>query len=116
MEMVSADIFESDKQHYLVMVDWFSGYPWVHQLCPLHTDTIMSKMLRWFQEYGFPLSIRTNGGPQFRQEFEQFCKTHSISQELASLHNTQSNSHVEAAVQNIKYLLSKCGNFGKEFQ
>ncbi len=32
MEMVSADIFGSSKQHYLVMVDRFSGYPWVNQL------------------------------------------------------------------------------------
>ncbi len=69
MEMVSADIFEGGKQHYLVMVDWFSGYPWVHQLRCLHTDAITSKMLRWFQEYGFPLSIKTDDGPQFRQEF-----------------------------------------------
>ncbi len=84
MEMVLADIFESNKQHYLVMVDWLSDYPWVHQLRHLNTDAITSKILRWFQEYGFILSIRTDGGPQFRQEFEQFCKTHSISQELAA--------------------------------
>ncbi len=116
MEMVSADIFESSKQHYQVMVDQFSGYPWVHQLHHLHTDAITSKMLRWFQEYGFLLSIRTDGGPQFQQEFQEFCKMHSIVQELASPHNAQSNGHVKAAVKNMKYVLSKCGNFGKEFQ
>ena len=33
-----------------------------------------------------------------------------------SPHNAQSNGHAEAVVKNMKYLLSNCGNFGKEFQ
>ena len=41
---------------------------------------------------------------------------HSIIQELTSPHNAQGNGHAEMAVKNMKYLLSKCGNFGKEFQ
>ena len=41
---------------------------------------------------------------------------HSISQELASPHNAQSNGHAETAVKNMKHLLSKCGTFGEEFQ
>ncbi len=30
MEMVSADIFEFNTHHYLIMVDRYSGYPWIH--------------------------------------------------------------------------------------
>ncbi len=65
MEMVSADLLEFNTHYYLIMVDCYSGYPWVQQLRRLNTEAITSTMHRWFLEYGLPLSIRTDGGPQF---------------------------------------------------
>ncbi len=116
MEMVSNDIFEFSTHHYLIMADRYSGYPWIHQLHQLHTDAITSTLHSWFLQYGFPLTIRTDGGPPFCQEFKKFCEDNNIHPELYSLHNAQSNGHAEASVKNMKYLLSKCSSFNEEFQ
>ncbi len=116
MEMVCANIFEFNTHHYLIMVDRYSAYPWIHQLRHLNTEVITSTLHGWFLQYGFPPIIRMDGGPQFCQDFKKFCQDCNIQPELSSLHNAQSNGHAEAAVKNMKYLLSKCGTFSADFQ
>ena len=58
-------------------------------------------------EYGWPNVIRTDGGPQFRSEFQDFCKTYNCKHELASTHNPESNGLAEAAVKNMKSLVTR---------
>ena len=70
-------------------------------------------MKNWFIMVGFPDSIRSDGGPQFRDKFRTFCETHEIRHELASEYHPESNGLAEAAVGNIKGLLKKC-TAGKE--
>ena len=59
-------------------------------------------------DYGWPVVIRSDGGPQFRQEFAEFCKNNSISHELSSPYNPESNGLAESAVKNLKSLVLKC--------
>ena len=40
---------------------------------------IIATVSDWFMDYGWPDVIRSDGGPQFRQEFTEFCKGNAIS-------------------------------------
>ena len=62
----------------------------------------------WFYEYSWPDYRRSDGGPQFRQEFETFCADHSIIHELSSPYNPESNGLAESAVKIMKSLVTTC--------
>ena len=64
---------------------------------------------------GKPERIRSDGGPQFRSEFTQWCKKQGIVHELSSAYHHESNGHAEVAVREMKKLLAKTSNF-KEFR
>jgi hypothetical protein len=53
----------------------------------------------------------SDGGPQFRTEFNTFCNQHAIEHEISSPYNAQSNGLAEAAVKNMKHLLIKLDSF-----
>ncbi len=68
----------------------------------------------WFSKFGFPQIIRSDGGPQFRTEFSEFCKTYGIMHELSSPYNPQSNGLAESAVKSMKHLVKKCNETGQD--
>jgi len=70
----------------------------------------------WFCMFGYPTSIRTDGGPQFRGEFGRWCETKNITHELSSAYNPNSNGLAEAAVKSAKFLLEKCEESKQDFQ
>ena len=107
MHRVSIDLFQAAGSHYLAMVDRYSGYPFVAKLSQLSTSAVLRHVHSWFNTFGYPVSIRTDGGPQFRTEFLQFFTDHGIAHEKSSPYHHESYGHAEAAVKNIKYLILK---------
>ena len=107
MERASADLFQFGSQHYLVLVDRYSGLPMVNKLRNLSSATVIRVLTELFDTYGWPLSLRTDGGPQFRSEFRAFCVAHDIRHELSSPYHPESNGHAESAVKNVKHLMEK---------
>ena len=65
-------------------------------------------MEQWFNDYGWPTHIRTDGGPQFRSEFKEFCTEHGITHELSSPYNPESNGLAEVAVKSLKGIVLRC--------
>ena len=57
---------------------------------------------------GWPSYIRLDGRPQFRGEFAKYCTANSIKHKLASAYNPESNGLAEAAVKDMKSLISRC--------
>ena len=108
MSDVGVDLFEAAGRHYLIMVDRYSGFPFIHKLNSLSTTAITNKMQSWMYLEGTPLRLRSDGGPQFRGPFQDWCQTMGITHELASPYNPESNGLAEAAVKNVKHLLLKC--------
>jgi hypothetical protein len=106
-QQVAMDLFECSGKHYLVMVDRYSGYPFVHRLRSLATTAITDALLQYFLDWGFPAVIRSDGGPQFRTAFDEFCNKHDVIHELTSPYNPQSNGLAESAVKQVKHLLIK---------
>ena len=48
MEQVGIDLFKLDATHYLVMIDRYSGYPFVAQLLSLSSAALIAKLSAWF--------------------------------------------------------------------
>ena len=84
-EAVSVDLGYLKGVHYLVLVDRFSGWPMVKRLRSLNTKAITTILDKWFIDHGKPVRLRSDGGPQFRSEFESWCKKEAINHELTSL-------------------------------
>ena len=108
MDEVSVDLCQSGCDHYLVMVDRFSGMIWADKLHRLDTNAVTKVLTTRFGELGWPRAIRSDGGPQFRGPFELFCKNRGVKHELSSAYHHQSNGLAEAGVKVVKTLLDKC--------
>jgi hypothetical protein len=92
MEAVSVDLMEVKGTKYLVMVDRFSSYPLVKVVRSATTASITKILSSWFNEFGWPKSIGSDGGPQFKEQFKEFCTAKKIIHELSSVRNPQSNA------------------------
>ena len=110
MEKISIDLFHVGKTTYMVTADRYSGYIWVDLLKDLSTKTITGALSRITRIFGIPMSCRTDGGPQFRGPFKEYCKDQGIEHEVSSPYNPQSNGHAEAAVKTAKHLIIKAGS------
>ena len=107
MEMVSVDLFSAAGKDYLVMIDRYSGFPFVARLRSTTTTAVLNILDSWFLDFGYPNVLRSDGGPQFRSEFEEFCDFNLIKKETSSPYYPQSNGLAEAAVKQTKNLLLK---------
>ena len=83
------------------------------QLRKLETSAITKVFEEWFCEYGRPLTLRTDNGPQFRSEFDEWCTKMGIVHEKSSPEHHESNGHAECAVKEMKKLLEKTGSWTK---
>ncbi len=71
MEMVGLDIFFYQDKYYLIMADLATGYTFCELLgknttCKATTE----KLKRLFESFGYPVSVRYDGGPHFRGEIK----------------------------------------------
>ena len=107
MSHISLDLFYAKGSDYLIMADRYWGWPCVAKLTKTNTNSIINILLKWYSDFGFPLNIRTDGGPQFRTEFTNFCRQNSGNHQLASAHNPQSNGHAESMVKQVKHMILK---------
>ena len=69
----------------------------------------------WFDEYGYLERLCSDGGPQFHEAFDAWCKENNITHELSAAFNATSNGLVEAGVKNTKFLMEKTERTGEDF-
>ena len=116
MQAVGTDLFSLYGEDWIVLVDRYSGYLCAEKLRRTDTESVIKQLTHWFQLLGWPETIRSDGWPQYRKEFDDFCEENDIQHELSSPYNPQSNGLAEAAVKNAKQLLIKCKEDGTSFQ
>ena len=76
-QMVGVDLFESNKDHYLLIVDYFSRYPEVIQLTSTTSAAVVKVMKSIFSRHGVPEVVRSDNGPQFSaEEFAKFASSY----------------------------------------
>ena len=105
----SVDLGMLKGVNYLVLVDRFTGWPMVKRLTKLDTNAITKILEEWFYDMGKPIRIRSDGGPQFRSGFKDWCRNQDIIHELTSPYNHQANGMAEVTVREMKKLLEKTG-------
>ena len=107
MQAVSVDLFDNAGNDWLVMVDRFSFYIWTKRLTSTTTNSVTNVLHSWFLEHGFPSTIISDNGPQFRSAFGEFCAKFFIKHTTSSPYNSRSNGLAEGAVKAAKSLLKK---------
>ena len=107
MQAVSVDLFDNAGQDWLVMVDRFSNYIWTKRLTSVTTSSVTNVLQSWFLDFGFPSTLISDNGPQFRSDFGDFCAKNSIKHTTSSPYNSRSNGLAEGAVKAAKSLLRK---------
>ena len=85
-------------------------------LSSLTSQAIVGHLRNWFNVLGWPQSIRSDGGPQFRGDFVKFCCDNGIKHELSAPYNPRSNGMAESGVKITKSILIKCLGEGKDIQ
>ena len=118
MDRVGTDIFHFGGCDWLVMCDWYSGYPMIKNMGRSHsTESVLTALEGWFRIFGYCQFLRHDNGPAYRQRFVEGLKAMGIRSEPSSPYHPESNGLAEASVKNMKGLLLKCkyerSNFDK---
>ena len=80
----------------------------VKKLKRTESQDIIKQLQPWFNDYGYPRTCRSDGGPQLvSQLFKEFCQGIFMIHEKSSAYNPQSNGLREVRVKNIKKLILK---------
>ena len=119
MNDLGVDLFDALGKKWLAVLSRFSGYAWLSQLKKTTTASVLESLEsleNLFLEYGYPNSIRSDGGPQFCSEFAECCKRKNISHELASPYTPASNGRAEAAVKNLKSFVIRCDEANEDLR
>ncbi|KAK7106746.1 hypothetical protein V1264_017967 [Littorina saxatilis] len=105
---IAADLFELNKTHYLIIVDYYSKWPEVITLNSLNTKTVVGHMKSQFARFGIVDELITDNGPQFASaEFAEFMKEYEIKHTTTSPYHPQGNGQAERMVQTVKNLMKK---------
>ena len=92
MEQTLIDLAQYGGKTYLVLADRFSGWLLFEKYARSPDQmAVCSTLNNCFLDFGRPVVIRSDGGPQFRSGFDAWCKKMAIRHELSSSYNPQSN-------------------------
>ena len=107
MSHIGLDLAHEGGHTYIIMVDAYSGFVFCSQLQKTDTSAVTRQLENWFLDVGFPAFARSDGGPQFRSEFNTFCKQNNIHHDHSSAYYPRSNGLAENGVKTCKQLLKK---------
>ena len=107
-QMVGVDLFELNKDHYLLLVNYYSRYPEVIKLSTTTSAAVVNVMKSIFARHGIPEVVRSDNDPQFSaEEFAKFANSFSFQHVTSSPRYPQSNGQVERMVQTVKKMIQK---------
>ena len=105
---VGADLFQLNGHHYLLLVDYYSGFIEVSILTSTTSKQVITHCKSHFSRHGIPDVLITDNGPQFSSdEFKQFSSDYNMEHRTSSPLYPQSNGMAEKAVQTVKALIKK---------
>ena len=114
-QIVGSDLFEHQRQTYMVTVDSYSGFYEIDHLKDMTSKTIIQKMKKLFAVHGTPQTLITDNASYYMSnEFKQFMKEWQIEHKTSSPTYAQSNGLSERAVRSAKTLLEKCSRDGTD--
>lgn len=114
-EKLGADLFEWNRNDYLILIDYYSGYFEISHVSNTKSETIITHFKSQFARHGIPDVLITDNGPQFTStQFEEFSKLYQFNHITSSPYHPQSNGMAEKGVQIAKSLLIKANESGQD--
>ena len=107
-QKVGTDLFELNKNTYLLIVDYFSRWIEVAKLNKLTSEEVINCTRSIFARHGIPEVVVSDNGPQYSAElYAKFARDYGFQHVKSSPHYPQGNGEAERAVKTIKGLLKK---------
>ena len=107
-EKVGVDLFQMDRQTFLIAVDYYSGLFEVQDMTSTVASHVITVLKSWFARLSIPIMVMSDNGPPFNSEsFLEFSDEWDFNHITSSPHHLQSNGEVENAVKTCKLLLMK---------
>ena len=106
-ESLNMDYATYEGRRYMIIKDVSSGFIDVKSTKDQTTQEAQRCIHEWAFTYGLPHAVRTDGGPAFRQRFQDYLETLGIEHSASSAYNPQSNGLAERGVRQIKDVLRK---------
>ncbi|KAI8511982.1 hypothetical protein Bbelb_110820 [Branchiostoma belcheri] len=108
-QTVGVDLFTIDQQWFLLVVCYYSKFPFVKNVPNLKASTIASITRALFAEQGIPEEIICDNGTQFTsEEFTKLAHEYGFKITTSSPHYPKGHGFVERHVQTVKKTLIKC--------
>ena len=107
-QFLHMDLASFEGKQFLISVDQFSGFPHINQCGKNATaKQVVDHVLAMISNYSIPVTIYTDGGPQFFEdgEFDKFCAEWGIEHVKSSPYHPQSNGVAEETVKEMKKII-----------
>ena len=113
---VGCDLFEYNKQIYLIVVDYYSKFFEIELLSSGYAATqVITKFKSIFARHGIPATLISDNGPPFNSVlFKEFCSEWNIDHLTSSPYLARSNGLAERHIQTLKNILQKCKDSGTD--
>ena len=105
------------QKHYLILVERYSGYPFVYPMKDCTLPSIIQVLTHHFFQFSCrPISLRTDAGKQFSSSaWDDFCKSYGANRQESSPGHQQSNSLAESTgVKKVKEILTHHGQLNRQ--
>ena len=108
-QKVSCDLFEFQKQHYVVLFDFYSRYIEIANLRQQQSsESVIKSLKEIFSRHGIPELLISDNGRQFSsKEFQEFSDSWQFTHRTSSPYFPQANGGAERAVREAKRVLSQ---------
>jgi len=106
-EKIGADIFTLAKRDYLLVVDYFSKFPFVFELHDKTASSVIASLKSLYSIHGVPVTLFADNMPFASQQFQNFAVTWGFDVVTSSPDFPQSNGQAERSIQTVKGLFKK---------
>ena len=112
---VASDLFFYDGENYLLLIDYYSKFPFVRKIPDITTNQVIKHMKLIFEDQGIPSKMITDSGSQYLSaDFQNFSKLYAFEHIAVSPLHHQANGMVERCVQTVKRIIKKCKKSGQD--
>ena len=101
-QKVASDMFEWQKNTYLLVVDYFSRFIEVVKMKKTTSQDVINEMKKMFARHGIPQIIISDNGPQYSaEEFKHFSQSWGFSHIASSPLHPYGNGLAERTVRTL---------------
>ena len=116
-QTVRADLFHTQQSWFLIVVDYYSEFPFVRKFHNLTARAVVNEKKMLFTENGIPKILQCDNGTQFTStEFRQLARQYGFEIVTSSPHYPRGHGFFERQVQKVKKTILKCRETGEDIQ